>query len=87
MVKGSTQSELNRFFQIRDQSDVPKPAVTATAFFKARLKFSASALVDLNRHVINHFYQAVTAETWNGYRVLAVDGVKYHLPDEGGDSY
>ncbi len=82
MVKGSTQSELNRFFQIRDQSDVPKPAVTATAFFKARLKFSATAFVDLNRHVINHFYQAVTAETWNGHRVLAVDGVKYHLPDE-----
>ncbi len=30
----------------------------------------------------NHFYQTVKAETWNGHRVLAVDGVKYHLPDE-----
>ena len=44
MVKGSTQSELNRFFQIRDQSDVPKPAVTATAFFKARLEILSNCL-------------------------------------------
>ncbi len=59
MLKGNTQSELNRFFQIRDQLDVPTPKVTAAAFFKARLKFSATAFVDLNRHVINHFYPAV----------------------------
>ena len=82
MVKGSTQSELNRFFQIRNQSDVPKPAVTAAAFLKARLKFSATAFIDLNRDVTKHFYQRVHTETWHGYRVLAVDGVKYHLPDE-----
>ena len=81
MVKGSTQSELNRFFQIRDQSDVPIPQVTAAAFFKARKKFSATAFIDLNQDVINHFYQNVTVATWNGHRVLAVDGVKYHLPE------
>ncbi len=79
MIKGNTQSELNRFFQIRDQSDVPTPKVTAAAFFKARLKFSATAFVDLNRHVINHFYQAVTAKTWHGHRVLTV---KYQLPNK-----
>ena len=82
MAKASTQSELNRFFQIRDQSDVPTPNVTAAAFFKARLKFSASAFIDLNKDVTQHFYQTVNADTWYGHRVLAVDGVKYHLPDE-----
>ena len=82
MVKGSTQSELNRFFQIRDQADVPTPKVTAAAFFKARLKFSATAFIDLNKDVTKHFYQQISAQTWNGHRVLAVDGVKYHLPDE-----
>ncbi len=82
MVKGSTQSELNRFFQILNQSDVPKPAVTAAAYFKARLKFSATAFIDLNKDVTNHFYQNVNADSWYGHRVLAVDGVKYHLPDE-----
>jgi hypothetical protein len=75
MEKGNTQSELNRFFQIRDQSDIPIPTVTAAAFFKARLKFSATAFIDLNRYVTNHFYQSVTADTWNEHRVLAVDGV------------
>jgi hypothetical protein len=68
MVKGNAQSELNRFFQIRDQSDVPIPKVTAAAFFKVRLKFSATAFIDLNRDVTNHFYKTVTAETWNGHR-------------------
>jgi hypothetical protein len=82
MVKGNTQSELNRFFQIRDQTDIPIPKVTAAAFFKARLKFSETAFIDLNTEVTNHFYQHITAVTWNGHRVLAVDGVKYHLPDE-----
>jgi hypothetical protein len=68
MVKGNAQSELNRFFQTRDQSDVPIPKVTAAAFFKVRLKFSATAFIDLNRDVTNHFYKTVTAETWNGHR-------------------
>ncbi len=81
MVKGNTQSELNRFFQIRDQLDVPISKVTAAAFFKARLKFSATAFIDLNRDVTNHFYQTVKADTWNRHRVMAVNGVKYHLPD------
>jgi len=81
-VKGCTQSELNRFFQIRDQSEVPTPTVTAAAFFKARLKFSATAFIDLNRKTTDYFYQHVNTHTGNGHRVLAVDGVKYHLPDE-----
>ncbi len=56
--------------------------MTAAAFFKARLKFSATAIIDLNRETTNYFYQHVEAHTWHGHRVLAVDGVKYPLPDE-----
>jgi hypothetical protein len=82
MAKGNTQSELNRFFQIRDHSDVPIPRVTAAALFKARLKFSVNVFIDLNRTVSNHFYQSVETHRWNGHRVLAVDGNKYHQPDE-----
>ncbi len=82
MVKGNTQSELNRFFQTRDQSDVPGQTVTAAAFFKARLKFSANAFIDINSQTTNHFYQSVATQRWYGHRVLAVDGSKYHLPDE-----
>ena len=56
--------------------------MTAAAFFKARLKFSATAFIDLNKDVTHHCYQHVTADTWYGHRELAVDGVNYHLPDE-----
>ncbi len=71
MVKGNAQSELNRFFQIRNQTDVPIPKVTAAAFFKARLKFSETAFIDLNTDVTNHFYDHVNTHTWNRHRVLA----------------
>ena len=76
MAKAATQSELNRFFQIRNQYDTPRQKVTATAFFKARLKFSAAAFVDLNQEVTRAVYEQIKPRPWKGHRVLAVDGVK-----------
>lgn len=82
MAKAATQSELNHFFQIRDQHNTPRQIVTDAAFFKARLKFSATAFIDLNQAIIHAVYQQIKPRTWKGHRILAVDGVKYHLPDE-----
>jgi len=81
MVKSNTQSELNHFFQVRDQTDIPAQKVSASAFSQARHKFSAAAFVELNQVVTEHFYNAASVKKWQGFRVLAVDGVKYHLPD------
>jgi len=82
MIKSNTQSELNHFFQVRDQTDVPLRKVTASAFCQARQKFSASAFIELNQVATRYFYDATSIEKWQGLRVLAVDGVKYHLPEE-----
>ena len=82
MIKSNTQSELNHFFQVRDQTEVPLQKVTASAFCQARNKFSASAFIELNQVATQHFYQAVEVEKWHGFRTLAIDGVKLLLPDE-----
>ncbi|MCK4710671.1 MAG: IS4 family transposase, partial [Gammaproteobacteria bacterium] len=82
MIKSATQSELNRFFQQRDQSQIPVQQVTAAAFCKARMKLSADAFIDLNRKTLQTFYQGITPLKWKGFRVLAVDGIKVHVPNE-----
>lgn len=82
MIKSNTQSELNHFFQVRDQTDIPLQKVTASAFCQARKKFSAAAFIELNQVTTQHFYHAAKVEKWQGFRILAVDGVKLHLPDE-----
>lgn len=82
MIKSNTQSELNHFFQVRDQTDIPLQRATASAFCQARQKFSASAFIELNQVATHYFYDSTSIERWHGFRVLAVDGVKYHLPDE-----
>lgn len=84
MTKSAIQVELNRFFQVLNQTAVPQREVTAAAFCKARMKFSASAFIDLNKQALDQFYQQSKPDLgkWLGFRVLAVDGTKYHLPDE-----
>ena len=76
MIKSNTQSELNHFFQVRDQTDVPLQKVTASVFYQARKKFSASAFIELNQVATRYFYDSASIEKWQGFRVLAVDGVK-----------
>ena len=82
MVKGSLQSELNTYFQHRDHRKFPKRQVTSSAFCKARQKFSETAFIELNHRVTEAFYTDSALQKWLGFRVLAVDGSKYLLPDE-----
>jgi len=81
LVKGSLQSELNQFFQVKDNQKVPTLKVTASAFCKARKKFSETAFIELNQCVNAVFHEQADLQKWHGFRVLAVDGSKYHLPD------
>ena len=55
--------------------------VTNSAFSKARKKFSAHAFIELNQQASDEFYALADIQTWYGFRVLGVDGTKYHLPD------
>lgn len=81
-IKSSLQTELNAFFKEKENKDVPVFRVTSSAFTKARAKFSHSAFVELNALANTLFYEQASIQHWHGFRVLAVDGTKYCLPEE-----
>ena len=77
----SLQTEINHFFQIKNESKVPRHVVTDGAFCKARNKFSASAFTELLQVATRSFYDDAKIQTWYGLRILAIDGSKYTLPN------
>lgn len=66
---------------MKDKRNEPVIKVTNSAFSKARKKFSCDAFIELNQQATNEFYSLDDIQTWCGFRVLGVDGTKYHLPD------
>ena len=74
--KGSTQNELERFFDLMDM----ERNMTQQAFSEARLKIKDSAFSRLFYATVECAYEG-HYDTWNGYRVLTIDGSKIALPD------
>lgn len=59
------------------------PFVSSSAFSQARRHLAASAFIELNQEaVIKVCYQGGDYATYKGFRLLAIDGSKIHLPDE-----
>lgn len=79
-VKGSYQSELDRFFQSITNSNIAQRVVSKAAFAKARMKLTYDTFIDLNQHLIKEFYSIFKPHTWNGFRLLAIDGTTLTLP-------
>lgn len=79
-VRGSYQSELDRFFNILNPSDTPKRTVTKAALTIARMKLKYQAFVELN-HKLNQFVENhFNLKTWHGFRLLVPDGSTIRLP-------
>ena len=72
--KGTLSSELRQFAKALNGQDALRP-ITASAFCQARMKLRPEALIELNRVLIKAFEQQVALRHWQGFRVLAVDGV------------
>ena len=79
-VKGSYQSELDRFFQSITNSNIAQRVVSKAAFAKARMKLTYDTFIDLNQHLINEFSSTFTPLTWNGFRLMSLDGSLLTLP-------
>ena len=63
---------------------VPCPALTVSnsAFSQARQKLSHTAFIELHRTaVVETYYADDQYQTWQGFRLIAVDGSKIRLPD------
>jgi len=78
MVKSSTQTCLDRFFEMIGQDDVH---MSQQAFSEARQKIRWEAFRELFIAIVDHIYTGFY-RTWHGYRVMAIDGSKTQIPDD-----
>jgi len=79
-VRGSYQDELDKFFQALNRFEVARRIVSKVALAKARMKLKFQAFVELNQHLVGHFEKHFNPITWNGFRLLAIDGSTTRLP-------
>lgn len=83
MTKGSYQQELDNFFAVTCSNPTPTQVVTKSALTQARKHLSHTAFIDLNHQVVNSYYtDHPELKTWKGFRLCAIDGSKFRLPNE-----
>ena len=80
--KGSYETELKAFYKTIHNQVVAKPEVTKSAVSKARKKLKPSAFIELNETAVHEYEKQAPLQTWNGMRLLAVDGTTGTVPDE-----
>jgi len=78
--KGSNQDELDRFFEVLWGQPLAE-SVSKSALTQARAKLSESAFEELNRLLVNNAARALPMRRWHGFRLLAVDGSIFLLPN------
>jgi hypothetical protein len=76
----SLQSELDNFFRVLLNKELPVNEVTKGAFSLARKKLNYTAFVELDKTQIDYFYETADYATWHGFRLLGIDGSISRLP-------
>lgn len=79
--KSSIQRDMDRFFRELFREDFNIREVTKGALTQARAKLNPWAFQRLNEVAVNSFYSSADFLTWDGYRLLAVDGSGLKLPN------
>jgi hypothetical protein len=82
MNNKSYQDELDRYFQVINNVDVPERVLFKGSLSKARAKLSFEAFIELNDHLVQYFYEHFRPDTWFGFNLLAIDGTTLRLPLE-----
>lgn len=77
----SIQRDLDRFYKSLNNSDFNIRKATKSAFTQARKKLNPWAFKRLNEVTVDTFYENNEVYTWNGMRVMAVDGSRLVLPN------
>jgi Transposase DDE domain len=77
----SIQRELNSFYQKILGGDFSLQHVTKGAFTQARAKLKPEAFLELNKVGLETFYRDAPYKTWQGFRLLAIDGSTIVLPN------
>lgn len=80
-LKSSLQTELDSYFRILSDSETPVREVTKGALSQARQKLRHQAFIELNDHMGEKFYATFNIKSFQGYRLLAIDGTTLQLPN------
>lgn len=80
MLTRTLQVELSRFFKVL-KGQCSEIRVSKQAFSKARQKLSEQSFILLNERLVEEFYTDNSYVTWNGYRLVGIDGSTVQLPD------
>ena len=79
--KTAIQRELDTFFKALSNSEFNIREVTKSAFSQARAKLNPWAFQRLNQIATDTFYEEANYHTWEGFRLMAVDGTRLVLPN------
>ena len=71
---------MNSFYQKLQKSDFSIQHVTKSAFSRCRSKLKPEAFVELNQVGLKSFYNNAPWHSWQGLRLLAIDGSTAVLP-------
>lgn len=79
--RSSVQRGLDDFYKNINSQDYSIREVTKGAFSMARNKVNEWGFQRLNEVCIDFFYSRAPYHKWHGFRLLAVDGSRLHLPN------
>jgi hypothetical protein len=80
MLTKTLQVELNRFLKLLT-GQTPAVTVSKQAFSQARQKLSEQTFCRLSERLVEEFYTENTYTTWQGYRLIGIDGSTAQLPE------
>jgi hypothetical protein len=80
-TRPSVQTELDRFFKLISKSPNSFESITKSAFTQSRKKLNPEAFIELSKSQLEYFNKnAPYKKTWNGKRVIGIDGSLLNLP-------
>jgi hypothetical protein len=81
VITRSIQKELNHYYKLIRSGDFDIQCISKSAFTQARAKLKHTAFIELSDSVVEEFYNEAPWMSWQGHRVLSIDGSTIQLPD------
>lgn len=81
ILSGTKKSLQSALFAFSSRFKFENGTYTKQAFSKARKKINPSAFFTLFKESVKMFYEDSDYKCYRGYRVTAIDGTKYNLPN------
>ncbi len=81
VITKSLQKELNHFYKLINSGQFDIQQVSSSALTQARAKLKHTAFIELSDDVVEEFYNEAPWMSWQGRRVLSIDGSTIQLPN------